>query len=120
MDVEMPARYGRETSKIRYGNYIVSVSWLLFRDFFYRLRQKYIVLSFHPLVIFYLFGSVLTLMGLCAGLFTTYYVLVEHGQLFVRGVLSLLMFAIGVQFLSFALLFDIQESKDISLADWSE
>ena len=56
MDVEMPARYGRETSKIKYGSYIGKVSWLLFRDFFYRLRMKYIVLSFHPLVIFYLFG----------------------------------------------------------------
>jgi glycosyltransferase involved in cell wall biosynthesis len=120
MDVEMPARYGRETSKIRYGNYIVKVSWLLFCDFFYRLRQKYIVLSFHPLVIFYLFGLVMTLIGVLAGLFTIYYVFIEHGALFVRGVLSLLLFAIGLQFLSFALLFDIQESRDISLADWSE
>lgn len=120
MDVEMPARYGRETSKIRYGNYIVKVSWLLFCDFFYRLRQKYIVLSFHPLVIFYLFGLVMTLIGVLAGLFTLYYVFIQGGPLFVRGVLSLLLFAIGLQFLSFALLFDIQESRDISLADWSE
>lgn len=118
MDVEMPARYGRETSKIRYGSYIISVSWLLFRDFFYRLRQKYIVLSFHPLVIFYLFGFALTMVGLLAGLFTIYYVFVEHGPLFIRGVLSLLIFAIGLQFLSFALLFDIQESRGISLSEW--
>lgn len=118
MDVEMPSRYGRETSKIKYGSYIGKVSWLLFRDFFYRLRMKYVVLSFHPLVIFYLFGSILTLLGLLAGLFTIYYVLIEQGPLFIRGVLSLLIFAIGLQFLSFALLFDIQESRDISLADW--
>lgn len=118
MDVEMPARYGREISKIRYGNYIVSVSWLLFCDFFYRLRQKHIVLSFHPLVIFYLFGLAMTLIGFLAGLFTIYYVFIQGGPLFVRGVLSLLLFAIGLQFLSFALLFDIQESRDISLADW--
>lgn len=118
MDVEMPARYGRETSKIRYGNYIMNVSWLLLCDFFYRLRQKYIVLSFHPLVIFYIFGFALTLVGLIAGLFTFYYVFIEGGPLFIRGVLSLMIFAIGMQFLSFALLFDIQESKDISLADW--
>ena len=120
MDIEMPARYGRETSKIRYVNYIVNVSWLLFRDFFYRLRQKYVVLSFHPLVIFYLFGLAMTLVGFLAGLFTSYYVFIQGGPLFVRGVLSLLLFAIGLQFLSFALLFDIQESRDISLADWSE
>ena len=118
MDVEMPARYGRETSKIRYGPYIGKVSWLLFRDFFYRLRMKYVVLSFHPVVIFYLFGSVLTLLGLGAGLFTVYYVLIVHGPLFIRGVLSLLIFALGMQFLSFALMFDIQENREISLADW--
>jgi len=120
MDVEMPARYGRETSKIKYGSYISKVSWLLFRDFFYRLRMKYVVLSFHPLVIFYIFGMVLSLLGFCAGLFTVYYVLVLHGPLFIRAVLSILIFAIGMQFLSFALMFDIQESRDISLADWSE
>jgi hypothetical protein len=118
MDVEMPARYGMETSKIRYGSYIGKVSWLLFRDFFYRLRMKYIVLSFHPLVIFYLFGLVLTLAGLAAGLYTVYFVLVDHGPLFIRGVLSLLIFALGIQFFSFALMFDIQDSRDISLADW--
>jgi glycosyltransferase involved in cell wall biosynthesis len=118
MDIEMPARYGRETSKIKYGSYIGKVSWLLFRDFFYRLRMKYIVLSFHPLVIFYLFGMALTLAGLFATLYTVYFVLVDHGPLFIRGVLSLLIFALGMQFLSFALMFDIQENREISLSDW--
>jgi len=118
MDVEMPARYGRETSKIQYGSYIGKVSLLLLRDFFFRLRMKYIVLSFHPLVIFYIFGMAFTFAGFAAGLYTTYFVLVDHGPLFIRGVLSLLIFALGMQFLSFALMFDIQESRDISLADW--
>jgi glycosyltransferase involved in cell wall biosynthesis len=120
MDVEMPSRYGRETSKIRYGKYIGKVSWLLFKDFFYRLRTKYIILSFHPLVIFYLFGIVMTLTGIFAGLYTLEFVIIEHGPLFIRAVLSILIFAIGLQFLSFALLFDIQESKDISLVDWEK
>jgi glycosyltransferase involved in cell wall biosynthesis len=118
MDIEMPARYGREQSKIRYGSYIWKVSWLLFRDFLYRLKMKYIILSFHPIVFFYLFCFVLTLAGLCAGIYTFYYYFIQHGSLFVRAVLSILIFAIGVQFLSFALLFDIQENKEISLTDW--
>jgi len=118
MDIEMPARYGREISKIRYGPYIGKVSWLLLKDFFYRLRMKYVVLSFHPLVIFYLFGLGLTILGFFAGLFTIYYVLIQHGPLFIRGVLSLLIFALGMQFVSFALLFDIQESRPLSLSDW--
>jgi glycosyltransferase involved in cell wall biosynthesis len=120
MDVEMPSRYGRETSKIRYGKYIGKVSWLLFKDFFYRLRTKYIILSFHPLVVFYLFGIGMSLTGIIAGLYTLFFVFVQNGPLFIRGVLSLLIFAIGMQFLSFALLFDIQESRDISLSDWEK
>jgi hypothetical protein len=82
--------------------------------------MKYVVLSFHPIVIFYLFGFAMTLTGLIAGIYTIHFVLIQGGPLFIRGVLSLLIFALGLQFLSFALLFDIQESRDISLADWSE
>lgn len=119
MDVEMPARYGKETSKIKYGSYIGKVSWLLFRDFFYRLWMKYIVLSFHPLVIFYLFGFLMSLFGLIAGIYTLYFVFIQGGPLFIRGVLSLLIFAIGLQFLSFALLFDIQESRGLSRSEWN-
>lgn len=119
MDIEIPARYGQEKSKIKYGRYIGKVSWLLLSDFFYRLRMKYIVLSFHPLVFFYLFGIVLTLSGIIAGIYTVYFVLVMEGPLFIRGVLSLLIFAIGLQFLSFALLFDIQECQQLSLTDWN-
>lgn len=118
MNIEMPARYGREKSKIRYGSYIGRVSLLLLSDFFYRLRMKYIVLSFHPVVFFYLFGFLLTLLGLLAGLFTFNYVFIHGGPLFVRGVLSILIFALGLQFLSFALLFDIQENRDLTRTEW--
>jgi glycosyltransferase involved in cell wall biosynthesis len=118
MSIEIPARYGCEKSKIKYGRYIRKVSWLLLKDFFYRLRMKYVILSFHPLVIFYLLGIVMTLIGIGVGIYTIHWVLIQHGPLFIRGVLSLLIFIFGLQFLSFALLFDIQESRDISLTDW--
>jgi glycosyltransferase involved in cell wall biosynthesis len=120
MNIEMPARYGREKSKIRYGSYIWKVSWVLLRDFLYRLKMKYVVLSFHPLVFFYLFGFAMTLAGIFAGIFTLYWVLVMNGPLFIRGVLSLLIFAIGFQFLSFALLFDIQESRGLTRTEWDD
>ena len=40
IDVPMPARYGNEISKIRYSQYIPSVSWLLLRDFIWRLFNR--------------------------------------------------------------------------------
>ena len=108
MDIVMPARYGRERSSIRYGKYIVKVSLMLLLDFLWRLKMKYVVLSFHPLVLFYMLGIVLAPIGLFGGLFTLYYKFVIGGDLFVRGALSLLVFIIGVQFLLFAMLFDMQ------------
>jgi glycosyltransferase involved in cell wall biosynthesis len=108
VDIVMPARYGRERSSIKYSKYIVKVSWMLLRDFFWRLKMKYVILSFHPLVLFYMLGIVLAPIGLFGGLFTLYYKFVIGGGLFVRGALSLLVFIIGVQFLLFAMLFDMQ------------
>lgn len=120
MNVEIPAKYGSEKSKIKYGTYIRKLSWLLVRDFFYRLRLKYVVLSFHPLVFFYLFGMILTVCGIVAGIYTLFFKFVLDGTLFIRAVLSILIFALGIQFLSFALLFDIQENRELSLLDQEE
>lgn len=41
VDVPHPARYGNEKSKITYGKYILKVSWLLLKGFFWRLNMKY-------------------------------------------------------------------------------
>ena len=116
-DIVMPAKYGREESGIRYSVYIPKVSWMLLKSFFWRLKMKYVVLSFHPLVFFYLFGIILTPMGLLGVLYSLYYKFVQGGDLFIRLVLSFLLFIVGVQFLLFAMQFDMQvnqrESRNI-------
>jgi len=42
VDVPVPARYGKEKSKIRYSKYVTAVAPLLLRDFLWRLRMKYL------------------------------------------------------------------------------
>jgi len=111
VDVPHPARYGKEKSKIKYSKYIPKVSWLLLKDFLWRLKMKYVVLSFHPLVLFYLFGVILGVSGFLGGIYSLYYKFVLGGSIFVRGVLSLLIFIIGLQFLLFAILFDMQQEN---------
>jgi hypothetical protein len=59
-------------------------------------------------VLFYLLGIILTPIGFFGGLYTLYYKYVLGGSLYVRGILSLLVFILGVQFLLFAMLFDMQ------------
>jgi glycosyltransferase involved in cell wall biosynthesis len=113
LDVRHPARYGNEKSKIKYGNYIVKVSNLLLSDFLWRLKVKYTVLSFHPLVFFYLFGIVLSVLGLLGGLYSLYYKFILSGPIFEKGILALLTFIMGVQFLLFAMVFDMQHENGI-------
>ena len=108
VDIVMPAKYGRERSSIKYSKYIVKVSLMLLRDFFWRLKMKYVVLSFHPLVLFYMLGIVLTPIGFLGGLYALYCKFVKGTGLFVPGALALLLFIIGLQFLLFAMLFDMQ------------
>lgn len=41
VEVPMPARYGSEKSKIKYSRYIPKVSWLLLKDFLWRLKMTF-------------------------------------------------------------------------------
>lgn len=55
-DAQVRPVYDKEKSKIKLWKYIPKTSCLLIRLFFRRLWQLYIVLDFHPLVLFYLFA----------------------------------------------------------------
>lgn len=113
-DVVMPSRYGRETSKIKYSKYILKVAPMLFNGFLWRLKTKYVVLDFHPLVFFYIASMVLLPVG---ALFSTY-ILIEkiyHNPVSQNyPLLAVFITLIGLQFLLFAMLFDMQADKSRS------
>ena len=110
-NVPHPARYGIERSKIKYSTYIVRLSWLLLNAFIWRLKTKYVVLSFHPLVFFYLFGFGFTFLGFLFGVYALYFKFILDYAIFVPAVVSVILFALGVQFVLFAMLFDMQEEN---------
>jgi hypothetical protein len=111
-DVAMPAVYGDEESSITYSTYIRKVSTMLLGNFLWRLKVKYLVLDFHPLALFYLFGAWTALFGLTGGLWSVYSKVVLGNPLFVRGASSLMLFTMGSMFLMFAMLFDMQVNED--------
>jgi len=49
MDISIPARYGNERSKIKYYSYILKVSWLLMKNFFWRIKTKYVFINLNPI-----------------------------------------------------------------------
>jgi len=111
-DVAMPAVYGDEVSSITYSTYIRKVSTMLLGNFLWRLKVKYLVLDFHPLALFYLFGAGTTGVGLFSVAVAVYTKLVLHDPLFVRALIGLLLTTMGSMFLMFAMLFDMQVNED--------
>ncbi len=111
INVPHPARYGMEKSKIKYSTYIYRVSWLLLKDFLWRLKMKYVVLNFHPLVFFYVAGAIFTIFGVLGGIFSLYYKFVEGHPIFVPLILSIIVFGMGIQAMFFAMFYDMQQEK---------
>lgn len=110
-DVAMPAVYGDEESSIKYGTYIRKVSIMLLRNFFWRLKVKYLALDFHPLALFYLFGIATSVVGLLSGTWAIYARVALGDALFLRGIGSLMLFSMGSMFIMFAMLFDMQNNE---------
>ncbi|AKB45087.1 glycosyltransferase family 2 protein [Methanosarcina vacuolata] len=112
MDVTMPARYGSEKSKIKYSKYIRKVAPMIFRGFLWRLKMKYMVLDFHPLVLFYFASMILVPLGLIFGFWIVLEKLVFHGSVSQNyPLLFVFIFLVGMQFLLFAMFFDMQANK---------
>jgi glycosyltransferase involved in cell wall biosynthesis len=113
-DVTVRPVYGvGERSGIKPLRIIPRLSWLLFRLFMYRMFRKYVIRDFHPLLFFYTIGLVLFPTGL---LFGVYLLLVRIFSGPVAGTSALfaaLMFLTGLQFLLFAMWFDMDYNKDL-------
>jgi hypothetical protein len=111
-DSEVRPVYGREKSKIKLFKYIFKTGGLLFRLFFRRLWQRYIVLDFHPLVLFYLFAffnSIIILIPFAIRFFLMYY---RFGEV-PKTTLTILMFTllITLQSILFAIWMDMDYNK---------
>ncbi len=111
-DVAIPAQYGEENSSIEYPTYIRKVSGMLLRNFAWRLKTRYLVLDFHPLALFYAFGSLIGLLGSLGVAWSIYAWQRLETPLFIRFALSSLLFITGSLFLLFAMLFDMQANED--------
>ncbi len=114
INIPHPARYGREKSRIKYSTYICRVSWLLLKDFIWRLELKYVALSFHPLVFFYAFGVLFTILAFMLGIYSLFYKFVEDKAIFVPAILTLILLILGLQSMFFAMFFDMQQEKSDS------
>jgi len=113
---DFPSRpvYGvGERSGIRYRKVVPRISWLLLKGFFWRLREKYVIRDFHPLVFFYAFGFLSTLVGIVLGCIELGYRIAGYEVSVGTVVLIALLLISGSQFTLFAMWFDMESNKDL-------
>jgi glycosyltransferase involved in cell wall biosynthesis len=113
LDVPRTAIYleGERQSQIKGIKYAMTVAPMLHRKFFWRIFHKYALRNFHPLFFFYILGIVLLPLGILDGLYLVYKQIVGIGVSGPQAILCALLLLMGIQFLLFAMLFDMQESQ---------
>jgi glycosyltransferase involved in cell wall biosynthesis len=102
-----------ERSGIKFRSVVPRISWLLFKGFWWRMAQKYVIRDFHPLVFFYAFGVLMTLAGLVLGLVEVVLRLAGNVITTPTIVLVAVLFIAGLQLTLFAMWFDMEANKDL-------
>jgi glycosyltransferase involved in cell wall biosynthesis len=113
---DFPSRpiYGvGEQSAMRYRHVVPRIAWLLVRGFFWRLWEKYVKRDFHPLVFFYVMGFIATFTGVGLGFVVVAFRIAGDSIPVATIVLVALLVISGLQFILFAMWFDMETNKDL-------
>lgn len=102
-----------EKSKINIFTAIFTIGWLLFKLFLWRMKEKYIIRDFHPLVLFYMLGmtfGILTVI-LAVKLFMSWYAVGHIPP--INALAVMFSFMSASLFSLFAMWFDMEANKDL-------
>jgi len=104
-----------EKSGIKIRKVIFTIGWLLIKLFFWRMKEKYIIRDFHPLVFFYgiglLFG--VTTVVLFLRVFLMWYI---SGHIpAINALAAMFSFMSATQFTLFAMWFDMEANKELKV-----
>jgi glycosyltransferase involved in cell wall biosynthesis len=102
-----------ERSGIRLRHVVPKISWLLTKGFFWRMKEKYIIRDFHPLILFYTLGMVLFGAGFILGWLEVGLRIAGNEITSASIVLVALLIISGLQLLLFAMWFDMESNKEL-------
>jgi glycosyltransferase involved in cell wall biosynthesis len=102
-----------ERSGIRLHHVVPRISWLLFKGFWWRMAHKYVIRDFHPLVFFYAFGVLMTLVGVVLGVLEVALRIAGNAITTPTIVLVAVLVIAGLQLTLFAMWFDMEANKDL-------
>jgi glycosyltransferase involved in cell wall biosynthesis len=108
-----PVYHIGEISGIRLRKVIPTIAWLLLRGFCWRLKEKYILRDFHPLVFFYCMGLTLFPVGTMFGLYLVWYRFFVGIVAATSALFAAFLIISGLQTLFFAMWFDMDYNKHL-------
>jgi glycosyltransferase involved in cell wall biosynthesis len=113
-DVPIRPVYGvGEVSGIVLHRVIPTLSWLLVKCYFWRMKEKYIIRDFHPLIFFTALGLLLTFVGLGLGAWIVYYRLTQGSVAATTVIFDAFCLIMGAQLLFFAMWMDMEHNKGL-------
>lgn len=95
-----------EKSGIKVRRVVFTISWLLIKLFFWRLKEKYIIRDFHPLVFFYMLGFGLVFTSFFLGGLVVYKWFTFGFAPPLTSLALMFSFSLGLQSIFFAMWFD--------------
>lgn len=102
-----------EKSTIKIQKVFFAIPLMLVRMFFWRLKEKYIIRDFHPLVLFYFFGILMGLLSIVLFI-RIIYLWPIYGFIPSTSFLTWILCVItSLQFTMFAMWFDMDYNKDL-------
>ena len=103
-----------EQSGIRLRSVVPRISWLLFKGFWWRMGQKYVIRDFHPLVFFYVVRRADDCWsGFVLGLLEVVLRIAGNEITPPTIVLVAVLLIAGLQLTLFAMWFDMEANKDL-------
>lgn len=100
-------------SGIKLWKVIPALSWLLLRRFFWRLKRKYIIADFHPLIFFYFFAILLAFFSLYLFIrLVVVWIQISHIPP-INALALMFSLVMSSQLLFFAMWFDMDYNKDL-------
>lgn len=102
-----------ERSKINIFTVVFTISWLLLRMFLWRMKEKYIIRDFHPLVFFYTIGTLFAFLSVVLFI-RVFWVWFASGYIpSINALAAMFAFMSASMFLLFAMWFDMEANKDL-------
>lgn len=102
-----------EKSGMNIFKVIFTISWLLLKLFFWRMKEKYIIRDFHPLIFFYTLGAVFGFMTIVLSIRVVWFWYIYNHIPPINALAAMFAFMSASLFSLFAMWFDMEANKDL-------